>query len=102
MTEIKICWAYNREGQRCDHPAGHSGNHVVMKEWTDDECLGPGQVLASLSTPSIGSVPARQQDVIAPPLSVVPTPEPANDKCVACNHKHRGVECRCGCYEFIG
>ena len=89
MTDIKQCWAYNKEGQRCEHPAGHPGNHVIMAEWSDEECFAP------MTTPlsrALGAAP-----VLAPP----PPPPPAT-KCVACQHSHRGGECKCGCYEFIG
>lgn len=81
---IRQCWAYNKQGQRCEHPAGHPGNHVIMAEWTDDECAMP------------------QAPVSAP---VLPPPAPLETgplKCVACSHAHKGGECKCGCYEFIG
>lgn len=95
MTDIRQCWAYNQQGQRCDHPAGHPGNHVIMQEWTDDECATPGStVVATVSTASL-------REALAAPAPPIPAP-PADDKCIACNHKHKGSACSCGCYEFIG
>jgi len=85
MTDdtIRQCWAYSKSGQRCEHPAGHPGNHVIMAEWGDDECATP-----------------------QPPATAPPPPLPApltqtTSKCVACGHAHSG-ECKCGCHEFIG
>lgn len=95
-VEIRQCWAYNKDGQRCDHPAGHPGNHVVMKEWGDDECYSP--IVHQL--PKTNPV----QEHLNPPLSTVTAaPEPAQPAaCVGCNHHHKTGPCKCGCYEFIG
>jgi len=95
--EIRRCWAYNKEGSRCDHPAGHPGSHVVMHEWTDDECFSP--IRHQLPEPG-----ALVTNMPVPNLIPIPEPAPAVDvsRCVACSHKHRGAECKCGCYEFIG
>lgn len=85
-AEIRQCWAFHLDGTRCDMPAGHNGDHTVERTWTDAEC----------------AVPNTQP---APPPPVVPLPAPLvqeNLSCVACNHKHKGVECKCGCREFIG
>ena len=85
MTEVRQCWAYNSKQQRCEHPAGHPGNHVIMSEWTDDECVMP--------------VPVQLPPTLPPP----PPPLVEEElKCVACSHKHRGGPCKCGCHEFIG
>lgn len=87
MAEVRQCWAYNRKQQRCEHPAGHPGNHVVSSEWSDDECVVP----VAVSPPP------------APPQ--IPLPEPVEmdaAKCVACGHKHKSGECKCGCHSFIG
>lgn len=87
MTEtIRQCWAYNHRGQRCEHPAGHPGNHVITDEWSDDECFTP-----SKSTPQ--------------PRQPIPMPIPEDipvGKCVACSHTHKGGQCKCGCHEHIG
>lgn len=94
MTEVRICWAYNADGQRCDHPAGHPGNHVVMKTWTDEECFSP----------IVHQLPNPTQVHMNPPLSTKTAPAQLvlQENCVACGHKHRGKECGCNCYEFIG
>lgn len=84
---VRRCWAFHRDGARCEHPAGHPGNHVVSKEWTDAECAMPGEANV-VQIP----VPAPAQ----PKLEVVEV------KCVACQHKHKGGACKCGCHEFIG
>ena len=87
MSDIRTCWAFNKEGQRCEHPAGHTGNHIITAEWTDAEC----------------AIPTAQQ-VLSTPAAVYPPPpvlESQPLKCVACNHKHSGGTCKCGCYEEI-
>lgn len=94
MTDtIRQCWAYNKDGQRCDHPAGHPGNHVVMKEWTDDECYSP--IKHQLPTVVTTTMPSTA-------TVSVNTVDPENIKCVGCGHQHKSGPCKCGCYEFIG
>jgi hypothetical protein len=85
MTEIKQCWAFHRDGTRCEHPAGHSGDHMIEKTWTDSECSIPGET--------------KSQPVI-PVLPKPPTEQ--SNKCVACGHAHKSAECKCGCHTFIG
>lgn len=92
-VEIKQCWAYNREGQRCEHPAGHPGKHVITAAWTDDECYSP--IKHQLPTVITTSSPAA-------PAIAVTTVDPENVSCVGCGHKHKSGACKCGCYEFIG
>lgn len=88
MTEIRQCWAYSKQGNRCEHPAGHNGDHVIQQTWTDEECAAPG-------TPAI---PVTETSVTASqPVLVEKT-----IKCVACQHAHRNSACKCGCHEFIG
>lgn len=101
---IRQCWAFHRDGARCEHPAGHPGDHIVMKTWTDLECATPGEF--SDTPKPIRSNPEQQH--LNPPLSTetapvspVPPPPPV-DNCVACGHKHRGGPCKCNCYEFVG
>ena len=104
MTEIRQCWAFHRDGMRCEHPAGHPGDHVVQKTWTDLECATPGEfgespIIATVSTASLREALAAP----APSIPIPPDPDPADaGKCVACNHKHKGGPCKCGCYEFVG
>jgi hypothetical protein len=38
---IRQCHSFNRQGQRCEHPAGHPGNHIVTAEWSDEEAWVP-------------------------------------------------------------
>jgi len=85
MAEVRQCWAYNSKQQRCEHPAGHPGRHVVSSEWTDEECVIP--------------VPVQ----IPPAIPPLPQPlEQTVNKCVACGHSHKGGTCKCNCMEFIG
>lgn len=89
MTEtIRQCWAFNRAGNRCDHPAGHPGNHAIETTWTDAECAG-------------APLPQAQPALSVTDMSPPPVPV-ATGKCVACSHAHRDGECKCGCYSFIG
>jgi hypothetical protein len=89
--EIKQCWAFHKDGARCQHPAGHNGDHVVQKTWKDIECATPGE----FSQPA---PPVTEKSVTAP----VPVLQEAPNKCVACGHAHRDGQCKCGCHEFIG
>jgi hypothetical protein len=88
MTEIKQCWAFHRDGTRCDMPAGHNGDHMVERTWTDADCAIPGEAKPTVAYP-------------ATPQNPVPLVE-APAKCVACGHQHKGGACKCGCHEFIG
>lgn len=90
MTEIRTCWAFNSSGQRCEHPAGHPGNHVITATWSDDECFSPIK---------------HQLPDISTPAAVHPAPpvlESGPVKCVACGHQHKAGPCKCGCHEQIG
>ena len=89
MTDIKQCWAFHKDGARCEHPAGHNGEHVVQKTWTDQDCATPPQPANPVTETSV-AVPVTQvlqEEII---------------KCVACSHAHKNGECKCGCHEFIG
>lgn len=97
MTDVRQCWAFHRDGARCEHPAGHPGDHVVMKTWNDLECATPGEF--SAKPEPIRSNPAQQH--LNPPLSTATAPAVPDDKCVACNHRHASGACKCGCYEQI-
>lgn len=90
MDDIRQCFAYNNKGERCDHPAGHPGNHAITYTWADSECYRPTGT----------SQPIYQQPPAPIPLPVEVPVAPAS--CVACQHKHKDGPCKCGCYEFIG
>ena len=93
-AEIRQCWAFHYDGFRCEHPAGHTGDHIVTKTWNDLECATPGEFTpahAALVTDIVHAIPMPE-----PEAAVVVA------GCVACGHKHRSSECKCGCYEFIG
>ena len=87
MSEVRQCWAFHRDGMRCEHPAGHPGDHVVQKTWNDLQCATPGEF-----------------EITPPPAAPIPPPPVAEEdvKCIACGHKHRSGTCKCGCHEFIG
>lgn len=91
MTDtIRQCWAFHRDGMRCEHPAGHAGKHMIATEWDDSECYAPN----GLQPPTLAPTP---------PI-VAPTPEATAPvtKCIACSHAHKSGVCKCGCHEFIG
>lgn len=92
MTEqIRQCWAYNVAGNRCDHPAGHVGKHMIATEWDDSECYAP----SGFQTPTAVQPPQTQPA----PIEVAPV---VVTKCIACSHAHKSGVCKCGCHEFIG
>lgn len=87
MTEIRTCWAISAALKaRCDMPAGHSGEHSITVSWNDEQCWSP-----DFDEPVALTV---VQDVHEP---VQEKPE----ACIACNHMHRGGECKCGCYNHV-
>ena len=87
MTDaVRQCWAFHRDGTRCDMPAGHNGDHAVERTWGDADCAMP---VAAAPQPA------------SSPLETLQITEQATN-CVACSHKHRGGQCKCGCHEFIG
>ena len=96
-VEIRQCWAFHYEGLRCEHPAGHAGDHMVAKTWNDLQCATPGEF--TLPEPAT-LVTNTSQSLDIPMPEPMPVVAPTN--CVACGHKHKAGECKCGCYEFIG
>ena len=90
MTEQqkRQCFAYNLNGERCDKTANHRGDHERRFHWTDADCYQPG--------PAAPPIPIRTAQPPAAAPAEHPTP------CVACGHRHRGGECKCGCHEHIG
>ena len=91
-NEIKQCWAFHKDGARCEHPAGHNGDHVVEKTWKDIDCATPGE-FTSQPAPLV-----TEKSVTVPE----PVLQEKTIKCIACSHAHRNAECKCGCHEFIG
>lgn len=104
MTEdIRQCWAFNTNYQRCDMPAGHPGNHAITATWTDEECSWAKRedtTKVTIPNPHSVTIPGT------PGLLVTDMSEPAQKKdipkCAACSHAHKGGPCKCGCYEYIG
>jgi hypothetical protein len=87
---VKGCYAFNREGLRCDKDGGHEGLHALTIEWDD----------ADLWTPETAPVGSPHQIRVADGL--VPL-EPAPDyddtvlgRCVVCRHSMHAGECRIG------
>ena len=94
------CWAHNQTKVRCQLDAGHDGLHMISSTWSDQDCYEPEKTVHTL-------IANPTQEHMNPPLSTAtaqPVHNPANDRCVACQHKHRGRECpgACECKEFIG
>lgn len=90
MTDtIRQCWAYNVAGNRCDHPAGHPGKHMIATEWDDSECYAPN----GFQTQTKAAAPVVESETAIPATT---------NKCIACNHAHKSGECKCGCHSFIG
>jgi hypothetical protein len=92
METIRQCWAHSEDGARCEHPAGHPGNHMISKEWADDECFSPIK----------HQLPAPELSKTGMSAAPIPNPEPLVEKCAACSHSHKSGACKCGCYEHIG
>lgn len=88
------CFAFNKDSQRCEMPAGHDLLHRVTKEWDDDECVFPNDVAVLKRAEQV-------QAFIDEPVPAPPIAKPTSN-CIACGHKHKAAECKCGCYEFIG
>jgi hypothetical protein len=88
-----ICWAYDKQMRRCTLEAGHSEDHAIYITWTDNECFSPDQPV---------HVPVHNQESVGMEYDPQPLP-PAKtvEACVACQHKHIGGECKCGCYAHI-
>lgn len=86
--EFRQCWAYF-DGNRCSLRAGHANDHARKITWTDTQCQGvPLIEVLTVDEPIPFALPESiQQDA---------------DQCVACKHRHRAGECKCGCKEFIG
>jgi hypothetical protein len=88
MNEIRQCWAHDSKGNRCQAKASHRGDHYLKISWTDSECVG---------------APLMKILVDEPIPYTLPEPVKVDEgSCVACHHRHRSGECKCGCKEYIG
>lgn len=126
MTDIRSCFAYNQQKQRCDMPAGHPGNHAISIEWGDDECYDPTAFvdLPPLKTYSMGGVDGGVMHPVLinntgaiglpgdplPPLAAVPDPVEDDEtlgpvpvygqtrpgSCVMCEHRMHVGPCERG------
>lgn len=65
------CHAYNKNGQRCEHMAGHPGWHEVSFEWDDDSCWVPG-------TPSPLMQMSQQVAAMSDPTSALDVRSPSD------------------------
>lgn len=108
MAAKPQCFAYNRSGSRCNKAAGHTGDHAVNLTWTDDECFTPKAAITAspYGTTTIGSgtLGTTEVKVTEHGFEVKKSsPKPPNDEaCVACGHRHRAGECKCGCHSHVG
>lgn len=80
---MRQCWAFSKDGVRCEQEAGHDGNHSVTHEWDDLQCATPGEF--DITTP--------EPVYPAPPVKVGGV-----TKCVVCSHVMHDGECiSCEC-----
>lgn len=112
---IRYCRSYNMQGQRCEHPGGHPGDHAIIITWTDEEEWSP--TMGALPTITPREYAALEQPFVPvqhPVLSAVPDPVPLPDEdpdtlgpvpiygqdrpgmCVLCNHRMHNGECQRG------
>lgn len=85
--DARQCWAHHPDGHRCQKRATHRNDHSWSITWTDSESVGAPLIEIFANEPI--------------PFTIASEPEP-DISCVACKHRHRSGECRCGCKEFIG
>ena len=84
---MKGCFAYNRDGLRCDGEGGHDGPHTLTIEWDDDDVWTPE---TPPTAPALAVVPPPMQH---PVLSV---------NCDLCEHPwHDGPCPACDCRQAI-
>jgi len=123
MTEIrKQCYAYSKEGDRCEKKPGHAGDHSVTLTWDDADCYDPLSVIMPLAPIASRLTDAPEMVLrnmaVADPdedhagevigvtengsIRRIATPTASASKCVACGHAHKGGTCKCECYSFIG
>ena len=80
------CFAYSKDGQRCEQLAGHDGNHAVVKEWTDDEVWDPSMALIPPTVVHLGKTEITQH------YTAPPTGDDDSSECLICDHSmHRGM-----------
>jgi hypothetical protein len=97
---VPRCWAFNAEGDRCDMPAGHIGEHMVRKLWDDADCVSPirHQLPEPAPAPRARAVSDRE-DLVEVEMDV---------RCESCRHTNEyhlngEGECAiCDCRGFIG
>jgi hypothetical protein len=76
------CWAFNKDGQRCEEEAGHSELHEIRFEWSDEECFSP--ILHQLP-------PALTPEVFASYPDIADLDSPVA-RCLVCDHAmHKGA-----------
>lgn len=93
--EIRQCHSYNRAGERCEHPAGHTGKHYISVEWSDAEAWTPTP--AGMGVQIAATDPALVEHLTN--MKVM---------CIVCDHPdHRGMcglsdgDFDCDCAEGI-
>ena len=83
------CWAYDQRQRRCEQDAGHEGDHAIIIAWDDSECYKPEIAVRPVAVSRETLEPATKEEK-----------KPA--ACAACQHRHKGGPCKCGCYNQIG
>ena len=64
------CWAFGPQG-RCESFAGHTDDHKIVLEWTDEECINPATYVQAIALPIHDAV-LVDQAVPGAPTAVAP------------------------------
>jgi len=83
---VTPCWAFNKQGQRCQGHSDGTVDHSFTVTWGDDDCWTPGQAPQGLGAPE-----AWAQVINGTPLEPAVAPEPleplpAPGNCFTCGH----------------
>ena len=99
------CWAFSKEGKRCDLNGGHIVNHVTATEWSDEECYDPAQMVFV----PVLDVPYLDEQPTMPPEAAQDGPGAPGPLCVVCDHPPherdgctgRGPMGQCDCRRYV-
>ena len=82
------CWAFSRDGKRCDLNGGHIVNHVTATEWSDEECYDPAQMVfvPVLDVPYLDEQPRDASETAQKPRTA------PQRYCVVCEHPWHEID----------